>query len=432
MRLVAVADSDSYVKWAAFLISGMPADWDISLLVVRTPKLPSEAQLADALAGSRLQRAEVDVVELDVAVSRIAAEKPDAVLVATIGPLADIVAEDILAASSARPVILSGLPGIALPARRKALLYRSQVDLIVLHSKREISRFAAIAAHNGFSIELGLATFPFFSRTAIGETQARPTDIIFAAQAIVPLNARDRILLLSWLVSLARANPKRRVVIKARAARGEQQTHAERDSFEDLLARKFAGAPANLVVETGPMSEHLASAAALVTVSSTAALEAAAIGVPVLVLDEFGIGPELINEVFVGSGLFGSADELIEGSFKTPNPRWMADNYFHDASDNSWLWKLQGLIEANRRGELAPRERIVRGPGGALRRAWDRKQALGSADRSALGAIALVIGTPARAALIGSRALFRVAAGRRPQPPTEALTPEGERPTLVR
>jgi len=394
MRVVAIADSDSYVKWAAALLARMPTHWETELLVVRTTKEPSAGQLAAALAGSGRAPSSVVAYALDELVVEVAERRPDAVVIATIGPLADIVSEAVLDAAHARPVLVSGVPGIALPARSKALVYRSQVDLVVLHSAREVRVFRSLAAEHGFDHDFGLARLPFLPEP--GRAGVGGTDVIFAAQAIVPRYRAERVRLLGWLVQLAERSPERRVVIKVRALAGEAQTHPEKDGYERLLAEEFPAAPANLVVEGGPMLEHLDRAGALVTVSSTAALEAAALGIPVLAIDAFGVTPGLLNEVFLGSGLLGSVDDLVEGRFPRASPDWLADNYLHAESESDWVTRLEALVAENRAGALPARPRHVRGPGGTLRRAWDRRKALGRLDTNPLGTIAVMIGTPAR------------------------------------
>ena len=421
MRAIAIADSDSYIKWGAALLSQLPAGWTTELVVVRTAKAPSPSQLATALSGSGFEPASVTIRAVADAVTHVASERPDVVLMATIGPLADIVTEAVLAAAQPRPVIVSGLPGIALPARRKALLYRSQADLIVLHSQREIRRFRAIALANALKHDFALASLPFLGS---GRSAAGGRDVIFAAQAIVPPLREQRVQLLGWLAELAAADATRRVVIKVRAVGSEQQTHAETDGYADLLVSEFPDAPANLVVEGGPMAAHLAVASGLVTVSSTAALEAIAIGIPVLAIDEFGVTPQLINEVFAGSGLLGSAEQLVAADFRAPDPTWLEDNYFHDRSENSWIEQLGALVLANRVGTLEARPRVIRGPGGVLRRAWDRKRALGSHDRSVIGYLALAVGTPARDLVLALNALRALTADDAPGPQPIALVDE--------
>jgi len=411
-RVIAIADSDSYLKWAAALMAGAPAGWDTDVIIVETAKLPSAAQREAALAGSGFDATQIAVVPLAGIAAAVASEHPDIVVVATIGPLADLVCEEILSTSTStstsgfarRPVVVSGLPGIALPARTKALVYRSQADLIVLHSTREVRVFAALAAANRLNHEFGLARLPFIAaRGTSNNTRSsttRGSNLIFAAQAIVPPFRHQRVHLVTQLAAFAAQNPGTRVVVKTRTTAGESQTHDEPISFAALVAEIAGSRVPNLVVSSGPMAEHLAEAGALVTVSSTAAIEAIALGVPVIVLDDFGVTPELINDVFIGSGLLGSLDDMLAHRFTAPTDEWLADNYFHDPETDSWHNVAEELVLKNRRGELAPRARHVRGKGGALRRAWDRKRVLGSLDSSIGGFVALIVGYPVRFAVL--------------------------------
>lgn len=65
------------------------------------------------------------------------------------------------------------------------------------------------------------------------------------------------------------------------------------------------------------MAWHLRRAVGLATISSTALLEAVAQGVPVLALDDFGVGASQINTVLVG-GLLASSDQLVAA--QAPGP----------------------------------------------------------------------------------------------------------------
>lgn len=415
MKVIGVADSDSYVKWGSAMLERMPEHWDRSLAIIRTPALPSERQLHAALAGTRFGDAPPPVIDLADLAALVTREQPDVVLLSVRGPVVRVLVRMIVAAPVERPVLVCGLPGISIPETLNALYYRSQADLFVLHSKREIRAFEALAGRLGIGQRFCLATLPFL---ASRERGARPgTDIVFAAQAKVPKPLDDRRLVLSWLAETARRHPDRRVVIKLRALSGEPQTHAERYPYDALLA-ELEPAPANLVVSTGAMSKHLREAAGLVTVSSTAALEAVAAGVPVLALDEFGVDARLINTVFEGSGLLAGADSLIAGDFREPQERWLDENYFHAPSDDTWLQSIEVALDARDAGLLPLRPQFRGRFGGALRRIWDRKIALGAYDRSPEGYLALAVGVPLRGAvrsLRRSRArLRRMVAGDRP------------------
>jgi hypothetical protein len=167
--------------------------------------------------------------------------------------------------------------------------------------------------------------------------------------------------------------------------------------------------PPNIVVATGSMNTALDTAEGLVTVSSTALLEAVARGIPAIAVDTFGISDRLINPAFIGSGLFGGRDDVVRRDFRHPIPNWLDDNYFHSPGPDDWTVALADLLEARRGGELATLPNGV----GSLRAAWDRKQAFGAADRSVSGLVALVVGVPARAVLrLARRAARRLSARR--------------------
>jgi len=50
MRFIAIADSDSYLKWAAAFLGALPEVTERELILIETPVLPSDSQRAAALA----------------------------------------------------------------------------------------------------------------------------------------------------------------------------------------------------------------------------------------------------------------------------------------------------------------------------------------------------------------------------------------------
>jgi hypothetical protein len=410
IKVLAIADSDSYVKWGAALLSHAPPEWDRRMVVLASPVLPSADQLLSALATAGRGFGRPAIVDLSALAVRISRSQPDVVIISVRGPLVKVVVRAIIGATLKRPVIVTGLPGISVPATRMAIAHRAQADLFIVHSRREVREFAALAARMRIDQRFALATVPFLPETTVSKKSADTCltgDVIFAAQAKVPVAKSDRILLLGWLAESARQHPDRRVVVKVRASPGEHQTHAEAHEYAELMAELSPPAPANMVVEGGPMAVHLDGASGLVTVSSTAALEAVALGRPVLALEDFGIGRSLINTVFEGSGLFGRADDLIAGRFRQPASEWLDDNYFHGIENDDWVAQVTALLAVRSESgfELKLLKRGV--AGGRLRRAWDRKRALGRFDRSWSGMIALAVGMPALLTLRSARRIRR-------------------------
>ncbi|MGW0482026.1 DUF6716 putative glycosyltransferase [Nonomuraea sp. NPDC003214] len=350
MRVLAIADSDSYLKWAACLLGDLPAGCASDLVVVRTPIAPSADQIAAAVG-----ELPAPPVLTARAVRRLAERsRPDAILVACTGPVVDVLVSGVLDGLRPRPVFVTGLPGISVPATDKAWIYRSGCDLFVVHSEREVAEFAAVAARLGGGGAVGLARLPFL-RPAPG--RGGGDRVVFATQAKVPRAREERERVLRGLAELAAARPDLDVVVKLRALEDEQQTHRERHHYQRLW--RELGEPGRLRFEAGSMREHLAHAAGFVTVSSTAALEAIAQDVPLIVLSDFGVNAEMINLVFEGSGLLGTLDDLARGDFRRAEPRWTAANYFHPAGRDDWTGLLTGLVVARPR---VPARSLLDGP----------------------------------------------------------------------
>ena len=350
MRVLAVADSDSYLKWAACLLQDLPEGCDTELVVVRTPIAPSAEQIAAAVSG----RAAPPVVTAR-ALRRLAERsRPDVILAACTGPVVDVLVSGVLDGLRPRPVFATGLPGISVPATEKAWLYRSGCDLFVVHSEREVAEFGAIAARLGGGGAVGLARLPFLRPRP---SHAGGDRVVFATQAKVPKAREERERILLALAELAARRPGLDVVVKLRALEGERQTHRERHHYQRLW--RGLGEPGRLRFAAGSMQDQLSRAAGFVTVSSTAALEAIAMGVPSLVLSDFGVNAEMINLVFEDSGLLGTLDDLAAGDFRQAEPRWCAANYFHPDERGDWTGLLTGLVVSRPR---VPARSLLDGP----------------------------------------------------------------------
>lgn len=426
LHVVAIADADSFVKWSASLLGGVPGIRS-HVLVVRTPLTASVAQQRTALAGTGMPADRVTRVSFAETAAWLEGQRPDVVLLAGRGPFVRLMGS-VIDALSRRPVVVTGLPGMAIPAQRGALDYRRHADLLVVHSHREERAFAELGRRIGVTVPTALATLPFArqrSRMLVADrarvladsepgrgsrlvadrrddtraVRAPATDIVFAAQALVPVERAERAEIAATLVRAAEADPARRVVVKLRSRPGEAETHLERDPYLDLLPARH---PENLVISYDSMAQALSTAAGLVTVSSTAAVEALALGIPVIALDSFGVSKGLLNTVFVGSGLLGGRGEVVAGRFRHPHPDWLHDNYFHPAAESTWWEHVEHLVALRRAGAL-PARQVPRARGGRLHEAWHRASVLGREDRTLSGTAALALGVPATKGLAALR-----------------------------
>src|SRR3954468_1085364 len=202
MKFIAIADSDSYLKWGAAFLGALPGVTERELVLIETPVLPSDSQRAAALAVGGVLPEQLFSLPLNEVLGTIRREQPDAVLIALRGPVAAVLIR-MIAEMPHRPVIVTGLPGISIPATRKALAFRRQADLFVLHSHREIREFTRMSREYGWTHRFALATLPFVEK----RTGANGTDLVFAAQAVVPRTLADRMRVLELLIAAARARP---------------------------------------------------------------------------------------------------------------------------------------------------------------------------------------------------------------------------------
>ncbi|OIH85540.1 hypothetical protein BLJ79_05085 [Arthrobacter sp. UCD-GKA] len=333
--IVAVADSDSYLKLACTTLDALGPDWDRRVVLVRTPIAPTPEQVAAATAGTCFQdvhipvlpRAALDYRSLDAHI----------IFAAATGPVVSELFTKLLRsrATTVRPsALISALPGVAYPATTKGWAYRRSGDAFIVHSHAEAREFLQLAeAETGHRPDVLVSKLPFLKTAGFPQPAPIPIDtVVFAAQAKVPVQRAEREEILLALEQVARLNPAVRVVAKLRARAGEPQTHLEAHPYDSLWEELVAaGKVGNGHVEfvTGPMENSLAPGSALLTVSSTAALEAVDRGLPVLVLTDFGLNDAMLNSVFRGSGLLGTLDDAASLHFSFPNRAWLRENYFH-------------------------------------------------------------------------------------------------------
>lgn len=334
-RIVAVADSDSYLKLACTTLSALGPGWERRVVLVRTPLEPTDEQVAAATAGTCFAGRPVPV--LPAAALTYASLDADIVFAAATGPVVSELFTKLLrtSAKAVRPAALvSALPGLAYPATVKGWAYRRTADAFIVHSLIEAREFARLAEQEtGHRPEILISRLPFLQSAGIPQQHPGKIDtVVFAAQAKVPVQRTERVSILLALEAVARLNPGLRVIVKLRARAGEPQTHTEAHPYDELwkeLVPDLKSVHGNVEFVTGAMDPVLSPGSALLTVSSTAALEAVDRGLRVLVLTDFGLNDEMLNSVFHGSGVLGTLEDLANLGFRFPDRAWLRENYFH-------------------------------------------------------------------------------------------------------
>ncbi|MFD6100783.1 DUF6716 putative glycosyltransferase [Nocardiopsis flavescens] len=365
LTVVAVADSEPYVRLSAAMFDALPGrGHTVGLAVVRSPLTPAPARLRRAVAGTGLADRRVPVLTLPELRRLVRRRVPDAVMLNCTARVADALA-DILPTGRRRPVVVSALAGPALPAGEHEWLHRARADLLVLHSLREVAAFSELGEKVGAGSAVALAGLPL--PAARERRGGRPHRVVFAAQDGVPGTARMRERVLEALAGLAESRPDLEVVV----CPGERRSPAPGGDYAELW-RGLVGAGRvhdhTVLFRPGPVADQLDRARGLVTVGSPAALEAIALDVPVIVLGDVGEDPGAT--VFEDGGIFGTLDDLRALRFRAPTPEWARENHFHPPELEDWTRRLAALVRRARRGDLPARPALL--DAGAHRRARRR------------------------------------------------------------
>ncbi|MER7174544.1 DUF6716 putative glycosyltransferase [Streptomyces mesophilus] len=329
-RVAVLADSDTRWKWGALtaqriVAAGKGNETDIRLdgYLLRGRATPTARQLSEVGVRADALR-EVTGVEFLGEMER-ARERYDVIVLALVGGAVQAMLHglaQVWADRPERPVVVTGYVGVVYEKLADGLLLRHGADVVLANSRQDAERFRAV--YEGVGADAGAVTecaLPFLG----GAPYAAPNDpytVCFAAQPSVPESRADRTYLLKRMIRHAKLHPEREVLIKLRSKPGEHTTHIEELPYQKLAQKE--GLPANCRLVYGHMGEVLDRTDLLVTVSSTAALEALHRRIPTAVLTDLGVREALGNHHFTGSGCLASWTELDEGYVPVPDERWLA------------------------------------------------------------------------------------------------------------
>ncbi|WP_369216995.1 DUF6716 putative glycosyltransferase, partial [Streptomyces flavofungini] len=368
LRVAVLADSDTRWKWGALtadrIATGNRTDGHrLSGFLLRGRATPTPRQLEEVGVRADSLR-EVTAVEFLREMER---DAPDVIVLALVGGavqallhgLARVAADARLTGTSAtRPVVVTGYVGVVYEKLADGLLLRHGADIVLANSRQDAERFRAV--YEGVGADASSVTeaaLPFLGGAPYAKND--PYTVVFAAQPSVPETAAHRTYLLRRLAEHARLHPEREVLLKLRSKPGEHTTHIEELPYQKLTQRLDGGLPGNVRLVYGHMGEVLDRTDLLVTVSSTAALEALHRRIPTAVLTDLGVREALGNHHFTGSGCLASWDQLDAGHLPEPDERWLsrqgvaADGSYEQAFDTA-RQRVGDLLAEAAEGRLAP------------------------------------------------------------------------------
>ncbi|MEV7683299.1 DUF6716 putative glycosyltransferase [Streptomyces sp. NPDC088341] len=322
VRVAVLADSDTRWKWGALTarrIAPEGRSTELSGYLLRGRATPTARQLAEVGADADALREVTGTAFLQT----LREKEYDLVVLALVGGAVQAMLHGIAALNlEVRPVIVTGYVGVVYEKLSDGLLLRHGADVVLANSRYDGQRFRTV--YEGVGADASSVTeaaLPFLGGERYVPEEGRDT-VVFAAQPSVPANRADRAYLLKRLVEHARLHPRREVLLKLRSKIGEHTTHVEEFPYQRLAEKVTGGLPPNFKLVYGNMGEVLDRTDLLVTVSSTAALEALHRRIPTAILTDLGVREPLGNHHFIGSGCLASWDELDSGGRPRADAVW--------------------------------------------------------------------------------------------------------------
>jgi hypothetical protein len=324
---ILVAAFDSQLKWAGTIRRALELRGVACRVVVPSDirHAVSDAQLAEysGAAVSYLPWDELITASLNV----------DVIVLAIQGPQVRRFCHDlydvVTTTGATPPVTVSGWVGVIIEKITAGYLERYATDVVAVNSRSDLATFTAVAA--SLNLPTGnmlLSGLPLLSGDLRKAPEQTPiTTVMFADQPTVPQTRADRLYIYERLIAYANAHPDRSVVLKPRHRIGEDTFHKMKFHPEVLLSGTRT--PPNFSIDYTPISERLADLDLMLTVSSTAALEAVGAGVRTAFIADLDVREQLGNHIFLNSGLLRTFDQVERDDIGVPTPEWLDDYFFN-------------------------------------------------------------------------------------------------------
>jgi hypothetical protein len=323
---ILVAAFDSQLKWAETIRQSLELRGFACRMIVPSDlrHAISDLQLADHSGGAIAYLPWTDLVSESLNV--------DVVVLSLHGPLVGRFCHDLFDAvdltGGLPPVTISGWVGVIIEKIIAGYLERYATDLVAVNSRSDLATFEAVARSLQLPTDnLLLSGLPLLSRDHHQvRLDAQIKTVMFADQPTVPHTRQDRLYLYQRLMAYAMAHPDRQVVLKPRHRIREDTFHRMKFHPEVLLSD--VQRPPNFSIDYTPISDRLADLDLMLTVSSTAALEAVGAGVRTALVADLGVREQLGNHIFLDSGLLRTFDQLEKDDIGVPIESWVEDYFF--------------------------------------------------------------------------------------------------------
>ena len=269
--------------------------------------------------------------------------------------------------SKDRPVLVSAYPGILFRFALEGMLDRSGADLLCLNSENDLSTYRLGRQALGLSSDNAVMTgLPLLWNAEPSQAKPDKPSIVFFEQPSIPAHPLQRRYICKQLKELAEAWPDHPVIFKPRTSSIESTLHRRHGEMASVIDRMSETVP-NLQLSFKPATRLLRQCGCAITVSSTAALEAMAMGVSTRIVGDLGVTESLGNHFFAESGAIATFAAIAADPF-TPAHKddWLHRHGLQPHGRETFLTSL--LERLHRERSALPADGL--GPGSWGSRQW--------------------------------------------------------------
>ncbi|QNI41512.1 DUF6716 putative glycosyltransferase [Synechococcus sp. A15-28] len=266
-----------------------------------------------------------------------------------------------------RPVLVSAYPGILFRFALEGMLDRSGADLLCLNSEQDLSTYQLGRHALGLSSDNAVVTgLPLLWNADPHRAAPDQPSIVFFEQPSIPAHPLQRRYICKQLKALAEAWPDHPVIFKPRTSSIESTLHRRHGEMAGVIERMSETVP-NLQLSFKPATRLLRQCGCAITVSSTAALEAMALGISTRIVGDLGVTETLGNHFFADSGAVADFASITRDPF-TPSHRveWLQRSGLQPQGRETFLTALLERLHQER--SPLPTEGL--GPGSWGSRQW--------------------------------------------------------------
>ena len=265
-----------------------------------------------------------------------------------------------------RPVLITGYTGILHERSYIGFSNRLGADVVFLNSKSDYDYFSNLLIKLNIPIDnLFITGLPYLDKIEKEKINIEKPGVLFAGQTLFPRKLSERAYILDRFIKLAIDNPDIDFYFKPRHKLKQTTFHSMTFHYEKILKRLSSkySIPPNFKFTYERIDLLIRKTNLCVSVSSTAVLEALALGKSFGILSDFGIVQDYANHFFIGADVFMSINEIPQKLHIKTNPEWTNQNVVIDNNCRKRIYaavldKIQ--MQDNKKSMLTLRESSLR------------------------------------------------------------------------